>query len=136
MTRGSSTFFEPPSLRLRRPRLDLCRLPFVIHNHQWLSPIRIPTRPLVCTTPSIWHAHADREIRLQLVHARLHLVLFYRLPDIGRPVLVQIVRILHKEHLVGINLVLLVRFKPNGHWEHLTFFLKHSHHFHPPRAAA
>ena len=44
------------------------------------------------------------------------------------PVLVQIVRIFHKKHLVGIDFVLALGLEADRHCVALSFFLKYRHH--------
>ena len=79
--------FEGADLDSLPPSLDLSRLPPAISHHQRLPSIRIMQRSLRGRTPRIQRPHPHREIGLQFVHPRLHLMLRDRLPHIRRPML-------------------------------------------------
>src|ERR1700691_412619 len=125
-TTGGSGIHSLPS------RLNLRRLPIPICHHQRLPSIRIMQRPFRRRTPRIQSPHPHREVRLQFVHPQLHFMLRHRLPNIRRPVLVQLVRIFHIEHFVGINLVLPLVLESDRHRIAVLVFLKRGHHLLPP----
>ena len=101
-------------MTLLSPRLNLPRLPALIIHHQRLSSIRISHRLIVRRSTRIRHTHAHGKNGLQFIHPRLYFVMFNRLPHIGRPEFVQLVRILHIKHLIRINFVLAVTLESDG----------------------
>src|SRR6266576_5416421 len=105
-------FYDTTLATLRRLSLgsrswhDLDRLVTTESHIQRLAAVRILQGSRAIVPRSLRHPQPHREAGLQFVHPFANFVAVNRLPDVRRPMLVEFVRVLHKKHVVGVDLIL------------------------------
>ena len=103
-------------------------LPFAESDGHRLASVGIVHRLHRRIAGPLGNSHPDGKVRLKFIHPGLDLVLLDGCPDIGRPVLVQLMRILDEEHFVGIDLITVAGLRTNRDGVALAIQFEHRHH--------
>src|SRR5213593_429032 len=104
-------FYDTTVATLRRsgPRSrswnDLDRLIAAEGHTHGLASVCILQGSRAVIARTVRNPQPQREAGLEFVHPFANFVAVNRVPDVGGPMLVEFVRILHKKHVVGVDLV-------------------------------
>src|SRR6266853_612894 len=108
-----------------RSGTNLHCLTIVIADAQRLPSVRVVEGLVSRIAALLEEADTNRKISLQFAHARFYLVLVDRLPHIGGPVLIELVRILDEEHVVGIEPIVATLFGSDRRSVELAAIFEH-----------
>ena len=104
----------------------------MIGDSERLATVRVIHLLINRITAGIHQTDPDGEIRLHIGHPRLDLVLIDGLPNVCRPMLVELMRIFDEEHVIRIELeIAAAAVRRNGRSVRLPAIRKYCHDFCP-----